>query len=48
MERLTHINGNGDIYFIVDGKKVYVDDVVMLRIAEKLKHYEDIENRGSY
>jgi hypothetical protein len=46
MNRLTHLNGNGDIYFIVDGVRVRIDEIEELRVAEKLKHYEDLEEQG--
>lgn len=46
MERLTYTNGNEYIYFIIDGYKVRINDVDVLRVAERLKHYEDLEEQG--
>lgn len=46
MNRLTHLNGNGDIYFLVNGVRVRIDEIEELRVAEKLKHYEDMEEQG--
>lgn len=46
MNRLTHLNGNGDIYFLVDGIRVRIDEIEELRVAEKLKRYEDLEEQG--
>lgn len=46
MNRLTYTNGNGYIYFIIDGYKVRIDDVDVLKVAERLKHYEDIEDKN--
>ena len=46
MDRLTHLNGNGDIYFLVDGVRVRIDEIEELRVAEKLKYYEDLEEQG--
>lgn len=45
MNRLTHLNGNGDIYFLVDGIRVRIDEIEELRVAEKLKRYEDLEEQ---
>ena len=42
MERLTYVNGNGYIYFVIDGYKVRIDDVDVLKVAERLKYYEDL------
>ena len=46
MDRLTHLNGNGDIYFLVNGVRVRIDEIEELRVAEKLKYYEDLEEQG--
>ena len=46
MERLTHLNGNNDIYFLVDGVRGRIDEIEELRVAEKLKYYEDLEEQG--
>lgn len=45
MDRLTHLNGNGDIYFLVNGVRVRIDKIEELRVAEKLKYYEDLEEQ---
>ena len=46
MERLTQINGNNEIYCIVDNKKIVVENIDMLRICQRLKLYEDLEEQG--
>lgn len=46
MDRLTHLNGNGDIYFLVNGVRVRIDEIEELRVAEKLKYYEDLDEQG--
>ena len=46
MDRLTHLNGNGDIYFLVNGVRVRIDEIEELRVAEKLKYYEDLEEKN--
>ena len=46
MERLTQINGNNEIYCIVDNKKIVVENIDMLRICQRLKLYEDLEEHG--
>lgn len=46
MERLTYTNGNGYIYFVIDGFKIHIDDIDALRVAERLKYYEDLEEQG--
>lgn len=45
MNRLTHLNGNGYIYFLVDGVMVHIDEIEELRVAERLKYYEDAEEQ---
>ena len=46
MERLTYENNNGCIYFVIDGEKVTINDVGILKVAQKLKEYEDLEEQG--
>ena len=46
MERLTQINGNNEIYCIVGDKKIVVENIDMLRICQRLKLYEDLEEQG--
>ena len=46
MERLTYRNGNGYLFFRVEGKRVRIDDIETLRVAERLAHYEDAEEQG--
>ena len=46
MERLTYENNNGCIYFVIDGEKVIINDVGLLKVAQKLKEYEDLEEQG--
>ena len=46
MERLTQINGNNEVYCIVDDKKITVDNIDMLKICQRLKLYEDLEEQG--
>ena len=46
MERLTQINGNNEIYCIVDNKKIVVENIDMLKICQRLKLYEDLDERG--
>lgn len=46
MERLTQINGNNEVYCIVDGKKIVVENIDMLKICQRLKLYEDLEEQG--
>ena len=46
MERLTQINGNNEIYCIVDNKKIVIENIDMLRICQRLKLYEDLDEQG--
>lgn len=46
MERLTQINGNNEVYCIVDDKKIVVENIDMLKICQRLKLYEDLEEQG--
>ena len=46
MERLTQINGNNEIYCIVDNKKIVVENIDMLKICQRLKLYEDLDEQG--
>lgn len=46
MERLTQINGNNEIYCIVDDKKIVVENIDILKICQRLKLYEDLEEQG--
>ena len=46
MERLTYESNNGYICFIIDGEKVTINDVDILKVAQKLKEYEDLEEKG--
>ena len=46
MERLTQINGNNEVYCIVDGKKIVVENIDMLKICQRLKLYEDLDEQG--
>ena len=46
MERLTQINSNNEIYCIVDNKKIVIENIDMLRICQRLKLYEDLEEQG--
>ena len=46
MDRLTQINGNNEIYCIVDDKKIVVENIDMLKICQRLKLYEDLEEQG--
>ena len=46
MERLTYESNNGYICFVIDGEKVTIDDVDILKVAQKLKTYEDLEEQG--
>ena len=46
MERLTQINGNNEVYCIVEDKKIVVDNIDMLKICQRLKLYEDLEEQG--
>ena len=46
MERLTQINGNNEVYCIVEDKKIVVDNIDMLKICQRLKLYEDVEEQG--
>ena len=46
MERLTQINGNNEVYCIVDNKKIVVENIDMLKICQRLKLYEDLEEQG--
>lgn len=46
MYRLTHLNGNGAIYFRVNGVRVRINEIEELIVAEKLKYYEDLEEQG--
>ena len=44
MERLTYENNNGCIY-LIDGEKVTINDVDILKVAQKLKEYEDLAEK---
>ena len=46
MERLTQINGNNEVYCIVDDKKIVVENIDMLKICQRLKLYEDLDEQG--
>ena len=46
MERLTQINGNNEIYCIVDDKKIVAENIDILKIFQRLKLYEDLEEQG--
>lgn len=46
MERLTQINGNNEVYCIVDDKKIVVDNIDMLKICQRLNLYEDLDEQG--
>ena len=46
MERLTQINGNNEVYCIVDDKKIVVENIDMLKICQRLKVYEDLDEQG--
>ena len=45
MERLTQINGNNEVYCIVDDKKIVVENIDMLKICQRLKLYEDLDEQ---
>ena len=46
MERLPQINGNNEIYCIVDDKKIVAENIDILKIFQRLKLYEDLEEQG--
>ena len=46
MERLTQINGNNEVYCIVDDKKIVAENIDMLKICQRLKLYEDLDEQG--
>ena len=46
MVRLTYENNNGYIYFVINGEKVTINDVNILKVAQKLKEYEDLDEQG--
>ena len=46
MERLTQINGNNEVYCIVDDKKIVAENIDMLKICRRLKLYEDLDEQG--
>lgn len=46
MERLTQINGNNEIYCIVDDKKIAVENIDILKICQRLKLYEDLDEQS--
>ena len=48
MKRLTQINGNNEVYCIVDNKKIVVENIDMLKICQRLKLYEDLEEEFEY
>lgn len=46
MKRMTKLNENNYINLIIDGELVYITDIDTLKIAERLKMYEDIADQG--
>ena len=46
MNRLTETNGNNYIHFVIDNQIVTINDTDILKVAQKLKHYEDLEEQN--
>ncbi len=47
MDRLTTVNGNNNIEFVINESRVRIKDTDTLAVAKKLKEYEDLEESGN-